>query len=213
MVTSQDGEATPPKSAPERTVPSHAADASTRAKEMLRKAVIVLAIAVIIVAIGYALAAFVPRWWAQWIGARVDGRLTAGTVWGLFLGIVFTFLPLLLVWQAIARRWIRGWWIAVAIGVAILLALPNLMTLSIVLGTSNGAHAGERILDVDVPGFRAATLWGAIIAVVLLAGLIWLTTTNRQRGRRVRDLSAEVSRRDEVVEPGHEPEKPGDRPA
>lgn len=212
-MTSQDGEATPPKSAPERTVPSHAADASTRAKEMLRKAVIVLAIAVIIVAIGYALAAFVPRWWAQWIGARVDGRLTAGTVWGLFLGIVFTFLPLLLVWQAIARRWIRGWWIAVAIGVAILLALPNLMTLSIVLGTSNGAHAGERILDVDVPGFRAATLWGAIIAVVLLAGLIWLTTTNRQRGRRVRDLSAEVSRRDEVVEPGHEPEKPGDRPA
>ncbi|KAA1425542.1 hypothetical protein FE697_005390 [Mumia zhuanghuii] len=180
---------------------------------MARKAVFVLAIAVVLVAVGYALAAFVPRWWAQWIGTRVDGKLTAGTVWGLFLGVVFTFVPLLIVWQAIARRWIKGVWIAVLVGVGILLALPNLMTLSIVIGTSDGAHAGERILDVDGPGFRAATLWGVIIAVALILGLAWLTSSNRHRGQRVRDLSAEVSRRNEAERARERPEDVGGSPA
>lgn len=163
---------------------------------MLHNVVVVLAVAVVVVLIGYLLAAFVPRWWAQWIGRRVDGSLTAGTVWGLFLGIVFTFLPLLVAWQAIARRWVKGYWKGVVVALAVVLALPNLMTLSIVVGTSNGAHAGERILDVDGPGFRASSLWGAIIGALLFLGLVWLSTANRARGRRVRDLKTEIDNRD-----------------
>jgi len=167
-------------------------------KRMLHQAIVLLAVAVVVVLLGYLLAAFVPRWWAQWVGRRVDGSLTAGTVWGLFLGIVFTFLPLLIAWQAIARGWIKGLWKAVVVAVAVVLALPNLMTLSIVLGTSSGAHAGERTLDVDGPGFRAASLWGAIIGALVFMGLVWLAGTNRTRGRRVRDLKAEIDHRDEA---------------
>lgn len=163
---------------------------------MLHNVVVLLAVAVVVVLIGYLLAAFVPRWWAQWIGRRVDGSLTAGTVWGLFLGIVFTFLPLLVAWQAIARHWVKGYWKGVVVALAVVLALPNLMTLSIVVGTSKGAHAGERILDVDGPGFRASSLWGAIIGALLFLGLVWLSSANRSRGRRVRDLKTEIDNRD-----------------
>ncbi len=65
-------------------------------------------------------------------------------------------------------------------GIAI--AIPNLMTLSIVLGNNNAAHAGERILDVDAPAFRGASLVGAIAAVAIL--LIAVALIGRRRWRR-----------------------------
>lgn len=195
VATSRDGETSATQASADRR--GTGADGwKSYGQQTLRNVLLVLAVAVLAVAVGYGLAAFVPRWWAQWIGRRVDGSLTAGTVWGLFLGIVFTLVPLLVAWQAITRRWIKGYWKAVVIAVALVLALPNLMTLSIVLGTSSGAHAGERILDVDGPGFRAASLWGAIIAALVFVGLAWLTRENRTRGRRVRDLKSEIDHRD-----------------
>ena len=39
------------------------------------------------------------------------------------------------------------------------------MTLGIVLGISDAAHAGDRILDVEGPGFRLWSLIGAIVGV------------------------------------------------
>ena len=57
------------------------------------------------------------------------------------------------------------------------------MTLGIVLGVGSGAHAGDRILDVEAPAFRGATLAGAILAA-LLAGYIWyLLGVTRPRAR------------------------------
>ena len=55
------------------------------------------------------------------------------------------------------------------IAFAVLLAIPNLLTLGIVLGVGNAAHAGDRILDVEAPAFRGASLAGALIAVGLAA--------------------------------------------
>lgn len=49
---------------------------------------------------------------------------------------------------------------------AVIVAVPNLMTLTIVFGTSNSAHAGERA-DVEAPGFRGATAIGATVALVI----------------------------------------------
>jgi hypothetical protein len=59
-----------------------------------------------------------------------------------------------------------------------------LMTLTIVLGASNAAHAGERVLDVDAPGFRGASLVGAIVAAALFALVLFLRIRRRLRGRR-----------------------------
>ena len=94
----------------------------------------------IVVAVLIASAA-VPRWWAQHIGDRVDGSITQGVFVGMFYGFVFTFLALL-VFMLVMRRGRTVKVIAIGLGAALLLALPNLLTLGIVLGVGNGRTPG-----------------------------------------------------------------------
>jgi hypothetical protein len=70
----------------------------------------------------------------------------------------------------------------------VLLAAPNLLTLGIVLGNGNGAHAGDRILDVEAPAFRGATLAGALIAAGCLAAAWYLLFSRRRAWRRAERL-------------------------
>lgn len=141
---------------------------------------------------GLIASATIPRWWAQRIGDQVDGSIVTGTFVGLFYGFVFTALPLLVL--AAVLRWRRSW-TAIVMGAAfaILLAVPNLMTLGIVLGRGNAAHAGERILDVEAPAFRGASLAGALIALGMTGFVSYLIVS---RGR-ARTASASVETRSE----------------
>ncbi|HEY5853021.1 MAG TPA: permease, partial [Aldersonia sp.] len=132
----------------------------------VRRIVLVLCGIAAVIVTYLILASFVPRWWAQRAAALSDASFARGTAWGLFFGIVCTLVPLLLVLLAVLvfkREKLRGWLAGIAVVVALLVALPNLMTLSVVLGTNSAAHAGERVMDVEAPGFRAGSLWGAII--------------------------------------------------
>ncbi len=125
--------------------------------------------------------AAIPRWWAQQIGDQVDESIVRGTLLGLFYGFLFTILPLLVLGAVL--RWRRSLGALVAAGAAALaLATPNLLTLGIVLGTGNAAHAGERTLDVRAPAFRGASLAGALLAALVL-GLIAYLTYSRDRAR------------------------------
>jgi hypothetical protein len=142
-------------------------------------------------------AATIPRWWAHRIGDQVDGSGTAGVGLGLFYGFVFTFFPLLVLSFAFARHrpWkLRGWLLAIAV----VLALPNLFTLGIVLGTNGAAHAGERTLDVEGPYFRAATLIGAIIGALAVVGVRYLWFSRRRHKAREKGLRDELRTRDEA---------------
>jgi hypothetical protein len=142
-------------------------DAAPAAGDWRRKLVVTAVVVGIVLLLGLIASATIPRWWAQRIGDQVDGSIVAGTLVGLFYGFVFTFLPLLVL--AAVFRWKRTWRaLVMAAAFAILLAIPNLLTLGIVLGTGNAAHAGDRILDVEAPAFRGASLAGALLA----AGLI-----------------------------------------
>jgi hypothetical protein len=131
--------------------------------------------------LGLIASATIPRWWAQQIGDQVDGSIVAGTFVGLFYGFVFTALPLLVLGAVVL--W-RRTWRALVMGIvfAVLLAIPNLLTLGIVLGVGNAAHAGDRILDVEAPAFRGASLAGALIAVGL-ATLVGYLIVSRARAR------------------------------
>jgi hypothetical protein len=137
----------------------------------------------------------IPRWWAQRVADQVDGSIAAGTGLGLFYGFVFTFLPLLVLSFALRRG--RPWkvraWLA---GIAVVLALPNLMTLGIVLGNGSAAHAGERILDVEAPNFRAFTLVGAIAGVVAVVGLRYLMASRQRAKGRASELRDELRQRE-----------------
>jgi uncharacterized membrane protein (DUF485 family) len=135
-------------------------------------------------------AAFFPRWWAQRVADQVGGSFTRGTTWGLFYGVVFTAVPLLLLAQV--RRGFFSWaWRGIVALVAIALAAPNWLTLSVVAGNSNAAHAGERIMDVDAPGFRAATLIGVLVGAVLVIGFTVVTMRLKSRRNEVKRLKHE----------------------
>ena len=148
-----------------------------------RRALWVVGLAGAFVLVVLVSSATVPRWWAQRIGHQVDGSITQGTLLGLFYGFVFTLVPIALV--ILILRWRRTWkTIAVALFIAIVFALPNLMTLSIVLGRGNAAHAGDRTLDVDAPAFRGGSLAGALLACTVL-GLIAYLIVSRNRARAI----------------------------
>lgn len=160
----------------------------TEPKGSIKKWLIIVPL-VVLAAIGmyFLLAAFLPRWWAQQIGDVVTGRFTVGTLVGLFVGFVFVLLPLLPLRMVFRRKTSWGGRAAL-IALAVVLAIPNLLTLVVVLGTGNGAHAGERIMDVEAPAFRGASVIGAVVAVSLFALVQFLVSSRRRaRGRAADD--------------------------
>ena len=167
-------------SAPERLAPD---------PNWSRRIGIGIGLLLVLTLIGLLGAAFLPRWWAQRIGDQVDGSITTGGFVGLFYGFVFTLVPLALLW--LAFRLLRSWrYRVVALAVGVLIASPNLLTLGIVLGTGNGAHAGDRILDVEAPAFRGGTLAGALLAVACVGGAWYLVRSRRRAWRRADDVEA-----------------------
>jgi MFS family permease len=171
-----------------------------------KRALIAIIVIAALVGAGLLGAAFLPRWWAHRVGAQAGGGFTGGILAGLFYGFVFTALPLaMLVFTFRKRRPWKAW--AWMFGFAILLALPNLLTLGIVLGSGKAAHAGERTLDVDAPGFRGATLGAAIAAAI--AFLLWeyLRYSRRRARDQVHRLRAELKARDRAGDTSSEPEQ------
>lgn len=143
-----------------------------------------------------ALAALIPRTWAQLVGTVVGGNIALGSTLGIVAGFAFTALPLLLAWWAWRARGTKGWAITLVV-LAGILALPNLMTLWIAVGAGGSAHAGQRILDVDGPGFRGGTLIGAAAAGALAIVLIVRAVA---AARRAAKIQAEKDRQRAVIE-------------
>ena len=159
--------------------------------------------------LGFLASATVPRWWAQRVGDQVGGSITQGVLVGVVYGFLFTLLPIAVL--AATLRWRRTWRATgIALCFAVVLALPNLMTLGIVIGRGNAAHAGDRILDVEAPAFRGATLGGVILAVGV-AGFIGYLLASRRRARSQATHAREqlASSRTQTAVPDDEP--PGER--
>lgn len=158
-------------------------------QDIVTRLVGVVAVIVVVWLLYLFLSAFLPRWWAQVIGNAVDGSFSAGAWWGLMVGAVFTAVPVLFLAQAVLPRWswqLRGGFVVLAA----LFAVPNLLTLAVVLGTSSAAHAGERILDVDGPAFRGGTAWGAVLGGVVALVIVTMNLLYRRRGDQIRELRA-----------------------
>ncbi len=153
---------------------------------------ILIAVGVLALVIAYfILAAFLPRWWSIRVGNLSDQAFSKGILWGLTFGTLCTLVPLLLFTVAWAVRKRRGGKVVaiIALVLAVATAIPNLLTLSIVLGGNNASHAGERTLDTEAPGFRGASLVGAVIAIVLFA-LLTFVVVQGQRRRAQKRLNA-----------------------
>ena len=149
-----------------------------------RRTLLLSAVALALLIIAYfILAAFIPRWWSQQIGRAVDGSFSTGTLLGLCLGFTFTVVPLAVLTLACrpnATWQLRLTWFIVAV----VLAFPNLCTLSVAAGDGSGAHAGQRTMDVNAPGFRGGTLAGAIVAVAVYLFVLFLILRRPRRTDR-----------------------------
>ncbi|CPW73279.1 hypothetical protein [Mycobacteroides abscessus] len=156
-----------------------------------------IALLLALVAVYFALSAFIPRWWAQRIADMSGhGSFTKGIGSGLTLGLLCTGIPLLLAMCAFLMRGRRGgtFFAGVLTLLAVIIAVPNLMTLTIVLGTSNSAHAGERVLDVEAPGFRGATAIGAVVALLIFLLVTFFVVRNwRRRVKAEKQLAREAA--------------------
>ena len=150
-------------------------------------------------------AAFLPRWWSQRIADQVGGSQTSGVLIGLFYGFAFTAVALLVLWMAVRRKH-RPWKLRVSLVVlAVLLSAPNLLTLGIVAGNGNAAHAGQRILDVEAPNFRASTLLGVGAAVLLFLLFQWALFSRRRNKNRISDLKGELKAREKSAKDSEPP--------
>lgn len=165
-----------------------------RVNSFARTVVISLIVLALLVIAYFILAAFLPRWWADQIGQRVDRSFSRGVGTGLVIGFVCTFAPLLLlVFAAVGRGRLRNVPTIFCVIAAVVIAIPNLLTLSVVLGTNNSAHAGERIFDVQGPAFRASSLWGAIIGALLAIAVSYFIWGYRRRGRKLHESERRVA--------------------
>lgn len=151
--------------------PAPATGTARDSRDLKRRAITIGLTLIAMVLIYLAASAFIPRWWAHRISGAVNGQLSTGTLLGLCFGLVFTILPLGLLWLTMRRpmHWkTRLAWVVLAL----ILAAPNLMTLGVAVGTGSGAHAGQRTMDVNAPMFRGATLIGTLIAAVVFITMI-----------------------------------------
>lgn len=170
--------------------------ASTGSERNIGRRIIIGVIVMAALAIAYFVgAAVVPRWWAQRIGNVVDGSLVAGNMLGFAIGFAFTLLPIFVL--SLGWKFKKSFKRAVVFLVgALVAAAPNLMTLGIVIGSGSAAHAGERILDVDGPGFRGGSLVGVIAAVFVGLALVWLVGSRRRNKNKAAQLKAELGSQD-----------------
>lgn len=157
-----------------------------------KKILILGAAALVLLVAGYfILGAFIPRWWAQRIGKTVGGSFTTGTLLGLCIAFTATLVPLFVFTLALRPR--ARWKMRIAWFVlALILAVPNLCTLTVVVGGGSGAHAAQRIMDVDAPAFRGASLVGVVIAALVYL-VVMFFVLRRRLGKRGKDKAAEAA--------------------
>lgn len=174
------------------------ATAKTGMPPWAKKAIGITALVIVLVIAYFILAAYLPRAWAQNVGSLAGGSFAKGVLWGLVFGVLCSFVPLLLfqgAWMTFRRRRFKPVQIGLVV-LGVIVMIPNLLTLSVVMGGNNAAHAGERILDVDAPGFRGATLIGVILGVLLFLVVAAITVKYRRRSAEVEKMKGELAERE-----------------
>ncbi|MET3369832.1 UNVERIFIED_CONTAM: heme exporter protein D [Jeotgalibacillus campisalis] len=151
------------------------------------KTILILVAVLVAVAAYFILGAVLPRWWSDVIAGQIRRDLGASVLVGMFYGSVFTFVPLLVAWQATRKAVSWPWKIALVL-VAVAIATPNLLTAGIAFGSTESAHAGQRTLSMDAGFFTTWTAISAVAAVVVFIAVTILWALWRRRGKQMKVL-------------------------
>jgi hypothetical protein len=190
----QTGASVPPRAPGSRGSPSSAPPAWMRNATVWVGAALSIGLLVLL---GVAV---LPDWWAAVVGGWVDGDQTRGVLLGLVLGVVFTLLPLALGLLAMRSGLSTRARLAL-IASAVLLLLPNVLTVAIALSSSDA----RAVIAIDAPGLRGATVVGIGVTLLVVAAVLLgrsrsrrtrreVTQAQERAARRSRDLAAERDR-------------------
>lgn len=179
----------PGKSSRPAGVPGPAAAKKKMPPWLLRTIVGSAAAAVLVVA--YLIASVtVPLAWATSIRDQTGGKLGNAVPLGMFYGFVFSFVPVAVGWQGHHKR-LNKWLRIVVLGLAVLLTVPNLLTLGVLYGTTGSANDARSVWTTG--GANWFSIWsqvfmvaGVVCAVaVIVLGRAWI-----RRGRKIREVKA-----------------------
>lgn len=158
------------------------------------KIILILVALLVAVAAYFILGAILPRWWSDVVAGQIRRDLGASVLVGMFYGFVFTFIPLVVAWQATHKAVSWPWKIVILLA-AVAIATPNLLTAGIVFGSTESAHAGQRTLSVDAGFFTTWTAISAVAAAVIFVVVTVLWALWRRRGKQMRVLKQAESER------------------
>lgn len=152
---------------------------------------ILVAAAVVILVILYVIASLtVPLTWANSIKSQVGTNMGNAIPLGMFYGFVFSFVPVIVAWQAHYKKLNK--WVRVGIVVlAVILTTPNLLTLSVLYGTTSTAKNALSIWNTG--GANWFGTWSQIFmvaGVICAIAVIILTNVWRKRGKKIREVRA-----------------------
>lgn len=148
------------------------------------------AVTAVVLVVGYLIGSVtVPLMWATSIRDQIGGQLGNSIPLGMFYGFVFTFVPVLIVWQA-HRRTLNKWVRIFLLALGVVLLIPNLLTLGVIYGNSGSAADARNIWANSANWFgtwsQAFMLVGVVCAVALIVlGRMWL-----RRSKKLRELKA-----------------------
>src|SRR5690625_1790868 len=123
----------------------------------LRRVTVALGVLVVLVLLGVVGSIVLPGWWAGVVTGWVQGITSAGILAGLVCGVVFTALPVGIIWFAVRAKWPWRTRLIVAAAAAVL-ALPYVLTLVIDLGSTSSAFDARLVMVQCTPAMLAATM-------------------------------------------------------
>ncbi|PYI38560.1 hypothetical protein CVS30_09515 [Arthrobacter psychrolactophilus] len=155
------------------------------------------AIIAVILVVGYLIASVtVPLYWAKSIGSQIGDQWGNSIPLGMFYGFVFSFIPVLVAWQAHHRKLNK--WVRISLVVlGIILTIPNLLTLGVLFGTTQTAVNARAIWANSANWFGTWSKIFMVVGVVCAVVVIILSRMWLRRGRKIRAIkSAEKLVRD-----------------
>ncbi|ALV45508.1 hypothetical protein MB46_08395 [Arthrobacter alpinus] len=146
-------------------------------------------IAVLLV-VGYMVASVtVPLIWAKSIGNQIGNQLGNSIPLGMFYGFAFSFVPVLVAWQAHHRKLNK--WVRVSLAIlGVILTVPNLLTLGVLYGTTQTAADARSIWANSANWFGTWSQMFMVVGVICAVAVIVLGRMWMKRGRKIREIKA-----------------------
>lgn len=179
-----------PTPLPEPSSRSHEAPELKKPLPIWLSRTIFTLVAVVIAGVALLIAsATVPVAWANMISNQVAGKASASIPLGMFYGFMFSFIPVIVGWQAHYKNMNK--WLRIGLLVlAALLALPNVLTLLVLNANTDAAVRARLNWLVNAEWFGIWSIWFMVIGVVSAVVVIVLTHIWARRGREIRRIRA-----------------------